>query len=344
MKEPVIYKIRNVVNNKFYVGSTTDTRERFRTHRSRLRKGVHHCRHLQSSWNKYGEDCFKFEVQEVIEDAAKLWEAEERWLAEHFGKDYCYNAGRSPDAPMRGRTGETSPNYGRVWSGDMKEQISATLKAFYAEDPNNHPRLGKTHTQETKEKISVKINAAVAEGRGGAFIPSKETRQKMSEALKGNQNALGYKRSDAEREAIRQRTLGNQNFLGKTHTEAAKAKLRRPIFALLPDGTRRDFAGTALAGEELGVAYPMLVRAMKAQKLIAKGKFAGWLFCYADAPVEPPASIEIPEEFKHLPRTRQQAKNEGAKQYFTGLPCTHGHISPRLTKGTCIACRKAGLA
>jgi len=342
MKQPVIYKIRNVVNNKFYVGSTTDTRERFRTHRSRLRKGVHHCRHLQSSWNKYGEDCFKFEVQEVIEDAAKLWEAEERWLAEHFGKDYCYNAGRSPDAPMRGRTGEASPNYGRVWSGDMKDQISATLKAFYAEDPNNHPRLGKAHTQETKEKISVKINAAVAEGRGGAFIPSEETRQKMSEALKGNQNALGYKRSDAEREAIRQRTLGNQNWLGKTHTEAAKAKLRRPIFALLPDGTRRDFIGVYEAGQELGTPYQMLVRAMKLEKFVAKGKFAGWLFCYADAPV--PAPVEIPEEFKHLPRTRQQAKDEGAKQYFTGLPCTHGHISPRLTKGTCIACRKAGLA
>jgi hypothetical protein len=164
----------------------------------------------------------------------------------------------------------------------------------------------------------------------------------MSEALKGNQNALGYKRTDAEREAIRQRTLGNQNFLGKKHTEEAKDKMRRPIYAILPDGTRKDFAGTALAGEELGVAYPMLVRAMKAQKPIAKGRLAGWLFCYADAPV--PAPIEIPEEFKHLPRTRQQAKDEGAKEYFTGLPCTHGHISPRLTKGSCIACRKAGFA
>jgi group I intron endonuclease len=344
MKQPVIYKIRNVVNNKFYVGSTTNTRERFRTHRSRLRKGTHHCRHLQASWNKYGEDCFKFEVQEVVDDAATLWEAEARWLADHYGKAYCYNAGSSPDAPMRGRFGASNPKYKVPIAEEQKAAISATLKAFYAEDPNNHPRLGKTHTEESKALISAKVNAAVAEGRGGAFIPSEETRQKMSASMKGNRNALGYKRSDAEREAIRQRTLGNQNWLGKTHTEEAKAKLRRPIFALLPDGTRRDFIGVYEAGQELGTPYQMLVRAMKLEKFVAKGKFAGWLFCYADAPVEPPAPVEIPEEFKHLPRARQQAKEQGAKQYFTGLPCTHGHISPRLTKGSCIACRKAGLA
>jgi hypothetical protein len=245
---------------------------------------------------------------------------------------------------MRGIQKERHPNFGKPISEEQRQQISTTLKDFYAQDYSNHPRVGKQHTEETKAKISAKVNQAVAEGRGGAFIPSEETRQKMSEALKGNQNALGYKRTDAEREAIRQRTLGNQNFLGKKHTEEAKDKMRRPIYAILPDGTRRDFAGTSLAGEELGVVYPMLVRAMKAQKPIAKGRLAGWRFCYADAPVELPAPVEIPEEFKHLPRTRQQAKDEGAKEYFTGLPCTHGHTSPRLTKGSCIACRKAGLA
>jgi len=282
MKEPVIYKIRNVVNGKFYVGSTTNTRERFRNHRAKLRKGAHHCRHLQASWNKYGEDCFKFEVQEVIEDAAKLWEAEERWLTEHFGKPYCYNAGRSPDAPMRGRFGESNPKYQVPIKEAQKAAISATLKAFYAEDPNNHPRLGKVHSDETKEKISAKVQQAVAEGRGGAFIPSEETRRKMSESLKGNTNALGYKRTEAEREAIRQRTLGNQHWLGKSHTEESKDKMRRPIYAILPDGTRRDFVGVSAAGKELGVAYPMLVRSMKAGKPIAKGRLAGWLFAYAD--------------------------------------------------------------
>jgi group I intron endonuclease len=289
MKQPVIYKIRNVFNNKFYVGSTTDTRERFRNHRKLLRSGKHHSPHLQASWNKYGEDCFKFEIVESVEDAALLWQAEGRWLSEHFGKAHCYNAGATPEAPMRGRFGVLHPNFGRPVSEEQRQQISATLKDFYAQDYFNHPRVGKTHTEETKAKISAKVQQAVAEGRGGAFIPSDETRKKMSESLKGNQNALGHKRTEAEREAIRQRTLGNQNFLGKKHTEQAKDKMRRPIYAVLPDGTRQDFVGVSAAGKELGVAYPMLVRSMKAQKPIAKGKLAGWLFAYVD--LDPAASM-----------------------------------------------------
>jgi group I intron endonuclease len=278
MKEPVIYKIRNVVNGKFYVGSTTDTRERFRTHRSRLRKGVHHCRHLQASWNKYGEDCFKFEVQEVVENATKLWEAEARWLAEHYGKAYCYNAGSSPDAPMRGRFGASNPKYKVPIAEEQKAAISATLKAFYAEDPNNHPRVGKQHTEETKAKISAKVNQAIAEGRGGAFIPSEETRQKMSEALKGNQNALGYKRTDAEREAIRQRTLGNQNFLGKKHTEESKQKMRKSVVERT-SGQVFDSLTAVLAHYQM--TMPTLRRALVAGKPITKGKFAGLVFVYA---------------------------------------------------------------
>lgn len=341
MRQPVIYKIRNVTNGKFYVGSTTNTRERFRSHRNRLRNNKHHCLHLQASWNKYGEDCFKFEIIETVESEDLLWDAENRWLEENFGKPHCYNAGRSADAPMRGRTGELSPNYKRVWGQEFKDKVAIGIKAVYDADPSSHPRLGKQHTEETKAKISARVQQAVAEGRGGAFIPSEETRKKMSESLKGNQNALGYKRSDAEREAIRQRTLGNQNWLGKTHTEEAKAKLRRPIYALLPDGTRRDFIGVYEAGVELGTPYQMLVRICKQGKPVARGKFAGWQFFYADQEAVP---VHIPEKFKHLPRTRQDAKAQGAKEYFTGLPCTHGHISPRLTKGSCVACRKAGIA
>jgi len=337
----VIYKIVNLVNDKFYVGSTIHKKVRFRQHRKLLRGNRHHCKHLQAAWNKYGEEKFDFRVAEEVPDAVSLQEVEDRWLKAHVGQKYCYNTGHSSDAPWRNAPAYKTPNFGKQVSEEQKQQISQTLKDFYAQDYFNHPRVGKQHTEETKAKIGEKVRQAVAEGRGGAFIPSDETRQKMSEALKGNQNALGYKRTDAEREAIRQRTLGNKNFLGKTHTEEAKAKLRRPIYALLPDGTRRDFIGVYEAGIELGTPYQMLVRICKQGKPVARGKFAGWQFFYADQEAAP---VHIPEEFKHLPRTRQDAKAQGAKEYFTGMPCTHGHISPRLAKGSCVACRKAGIA
>ena len=40
------------------------------------------------------------------------------------------------------------------------------------------------------------------------------------------------------------------------------------------------------------------------------------------------------------PTTRKEAKATGAKYYFTGEPCKHGHVALRKTKGTCIQCLK----
>jgi 5-methylcytosine-specific restriction endonuclease McrA len=43
----------------------------------------------------------------------------------------------------------------------------------------------------------------------------------------------------------------------------------------------------------------------------------------------------------NLPKTRAEAKTQGAKYYFTGLPCKHGHVAPRKTKGACVECLRA---
>ena len=40
------------------------------------------------------------------------------------------------------------------------------------------------------------------------------------------------------------------------------------------------------------------------------------------------------------PKTRAEAKRIGATHYFTGEPCTRGHIALRKTKGACVECLK----
>ena len=113
MSTNVIYKIRNLLNGKFYVGSAQDTRTRFRQHRRLLRKGAHHCKHLQNAWNKYGEELFKFEVIEHVGSTEGLEAAEDVWLRQHVGKSHCYNSGRSAKAPWRGCAPEEHPNFGK---------------------------------------------------------------------------------------------------------------------------------------------------------------------------------------------------------------------------------------
>lgn len=42
----------------------------------------------------------------------------------------------------------------------------------------------------------------------------------------------------------------------------------------------------------------------------------------------------------NYPKSRSEAHLMGAKYYFTGVPCKHGHISVRKTKGACLDCLK----
>jgi hypothetical protein len=41
-----------------------------------------------------------------------------------------------------------------------------------------------------------------------------------------------------------------------------------------------------------------------------------------------------------LPKTRAEAKHLKSAYYFTGIPCKHGHIAIRKTKGSCVECLK----
>jgi group I intron endonuclease len=135
-----IYKIINVVNNKFYVGSAVNFSRRKARHFSELRHNKHKNRWLQASWNKHGESAFVFALVEEVQDKTLLLEAENRWLKEHVGKDYCYNIGVDATAPMLGMSGEASPTWGYKHT---PEAIAIITSAS----------TGRKHTPEDIEKI-----------------------------------------------------------------------------------------------------------------------------------------------------------------------------------------------
>lgn len=63
-----IYCIKNIYNNKKYIGRSLNIDIRFKNHKNKLNKGIHHSNHLQSSWNKYGEKNFIFEILEYCNE------------------------------------------------------------------------------------------------------------------------------------------------------------------------------------------------------------------------------------------------------------------------------------
>lgn len=66
-----IYKIKNIVNGKVYIGSSVSVLSRMSTHKHLLLKNKHFNKHLQSSYNKYGINNFLFEILEKIKDNDK---------------------------------------------------------------------------------------------------------------------------------------------------------------------------------------------------------------------------------------------------------------------------------
>lgn len=171
-----VYKIINVVNNKFYIGSAVSFRKRKARHFSELRNRKHNNRHLQAAWDKYGEQAFVFVVIEEVEDRTQLLDAENRWLKPHVGKDYCYNIGVDATAPMLGMSGELSPSWGYQHTDEAKERIGF------------HSR-GRGHTPEAREKIRQYLI--------GKPKPA-GVRAKISATLSGTGNPnYGKPRSDA---------------------------------------------------------------------------------------------------------------------------------------------------
>jgi len=81
-----IYKITNIKNNKFYIGSTNNLIRRKKEHFSLLKRNKSHCKILQRAYNKYGELYFTFEVLAYcpIEYLFKL----EQWFVDNLKPQY----------------------------------------------------------------------------------------------------------------------------------------------------------------------------------------------------------------------------------------------------------------
>ena len=265
----VIYKIRNVVNNKFYVGSTVDSRKRFWAHRKALRLGNHDCIHLQRAWDKYGEDCFKFEIIEQLNSKEELYPAEQKWLNEHFGMGYCYNVASYADSPMR----NASP--------EIRARLAERTKAWL--ERSGHPRQGKKHTPETLAKIAANRIPPSGENhyRYGKTV-SEETRKKIGDTQRGKPKGPGRTVSAEGRAKIRvSAAAGNySHWKGRKHSEESKEKMGRAVIATDPQGIEHRFSTITQLRKELGLTPPTVDRALKSGNALTKGKAAGWLFKY----------------------------------------------------------------
>jgi group I intron endonuclease len=296
---PVIYQITNMLTGDFYVGSAQSFARREWQHRYSLRKNTHKNPHMQASWNKYGEEAFVFEVLEEVGENDNLLEVENKYLHKVVGQSDCFNVNKDALSP---RTGQTL-------SAESRAQLSRNRVGKHA--GAEHYRYGQTVSDEVRAKIS-----ATQKGR-----PSLMKGKKMSE--QGRANVAAAAKRGPESHAY-----------GKRPTNADA--LQRAVTVRFPDGREETFVSLTYIRDNLGVSIATMIRACKSRERIERGKFAGHVAWYAD---EAPTPVdEVPEQYRDMPRTRTEAKALGAKKYFTGEPCTNGHVAARYTKGQCVVC------
>lgn len=203
-----IYMIRNVINDKKYIGKSFDINKRWSNHKYKLNKGAHVNNHLQNAWNKYGKDNFEFSIIELcneddlndreiywikVTDAyyngynqteggegthlpeevkAKIGAAAKEWWANPENKNRMSEA----------RKGEGSFWYGKMFSKDMIQKLSEAHKNPSEEvrQKQSRARQGKQLTEETRRKIS--------ESSKGKIV-SEDTKLKMSKSKVGENNS-----------------------------------------------------------------------------------------------------------------------------------------------------------
>lgn len=155
--ESGIYKITNKVNNKIYIGSSIDIKERWYSHKNYLNKNKHNNLYLLNAWNKYKEENFVFEILELVDDNTKLIEREQFYIDTLTPCDRNIGYNISPTA------GST---LGYKHTESAKEKV-------------RQANLGKTYSDE------------INKSKGRTTSKSEIHKLNISKSLKGNIKILG---------------------------------------------------------------------------------------------------------------------------------------------------------
>lgn len=169
-----IYSITNKANSKIYIGSTGSTmgfKFRWQLHKSELRGNRHANKHLQYSWNKYGEDVFRFDIIDECSDEILIGL-----------EDYYIRLCNSMDCKFGYNKREAGSHGKHTEEAKEKCRISAT---------------GRKHTEETKEKCRIAGRKGKGIKRPSEFglkvslrnkcrITSIDVKDKISKSLMGH--------------------------------------------------------------------------------------------------------------------------------------------------------------
>ena len=119
-----IYKITNTINNKIYIGLSSNIEERWKIHKKRykIETDKEYEKHLYRSFRKYGLDAFTFEVIEEC-SVEELANREIYWIS--YYDSYANGYNETPGGEIICIGGEKHPNH------KLTEQDVICIRNYY---------------------------------------------------------------------------------------------------------------------------------------------------------------------------------------------------------------------
>lgn len=144
-----IYIIKCLINNRVYVGQSTNIRNRINAHRCALRNGMG-VQKLQVDWDSYNETDFEFIVITECNDKNKRNELEKYYIQQYNAIEYGYNT--NTGGIGQGNFKYLNGMYGKHHTEQSKLLMSKNLVGKRLGSLN--PNYGKHLSESTKLKIS----------------------------------------------------------------------------------------------------------------------------------------------------------------------------------------------
>lgn len=148
-----IYYIKNLINNKLYIGQSIDVYGRLSRHKTDLRGG-RDSKHLQKAYDKYGENNFEFKLlMECSEDDLDFLEKYyiKQWDTQNENCGYNLDGGGSKSRLMSDKTRAlmSVAQKGRVVSEETRRKLRENHADFSGE---NNPNFGKVKSEQSRQK------------------------------------------------------------------------------------------------------------------------------------------------------------------------------------------------
>jgi group I intron endonuclease len=283
MGKPIIgvYKISNTLcpEGKYYIGYSCNIKQRWQKHKSTLRGGCHRNIRMQRAYEKYGSECFTYEILQVCETEEEAKNVELSYLEDLTIRDKLYNLHYNSSG---GDTLTFHPD---------REQIIKKSAI------NQKKRISELTPEEYKRRFCTKTGE-----KNGMYgrTHTDEVKRLFSEMHKGNTYCLGKKASQETKDklsVIARQRLGEKNpFFGKHHSEETKQKLRESRIGNIPTNARKividrkTYISATDAGRQLNVCTATILHRIKSPN----PKFANYF--YADSKVlddEPTPSLPL---------------------------------------------------